>query len=182
MTPANRPRCLFVGSSSIERWKTLNEDFPEAEIDVLGVGARQLQDIAAHAAEEIVPRRPDKVFLYAGSIDLGKRPASEVRDDFIRLCETVHARLPETIVHYLSCKPSLSKWDRIESDRALNRLVREYAERTPRVEYIDTWTPMIGPDGMPPAEYFVKDRNHLSPAGYRVWIDAVRPYVSGAPQ
>jgi hypothetical protein len=97
----------------------------------------------------------------------------------VRLCETVHASLPDTIVYFLSCKPSLAKWAHIENDKALNRLVREYAERTRGVGYIDTWTPMIGPDGLPPEAYFVKDRNHLGPAGYRVWVDVVRPYVSG---
>jgi lysophospholipase L1-like esterase len=178
-TQPPRPRVLFIGSSSIERWKTLPEDFPEADVVVHGVGARRLGDIAAHAERDIVPHRPDKVFVYAGSIDLGDRTPEQVRDDFAALCETVHRSLPGTTVYFIACKPSLSKWGRIDRDRALNGLVLEHARRTPGVGFVDVWTAMVGDGEKPPETYFVADRNHLSPAGYRLWADVVRPYVTG---
>ena len=37
--------------------------------------------------------------------------------------------------------------------------------------------PMLGADGKPRPELFVKDRLHCNAAGYKLWTSIVRPYL-----
>ena len=43
--------------------------------------------------------------------------------------------------------------------------------------YIDVVSPMLGDDGKPKEELFVKDGLHLSPKGYEILNEAVRKAV-----
>ena len=47
-----------------------------------------------------------------------------------------------------------------------------------RLAFIDIDTPMLGDDGKPRAELFIKDGLHLSDAGYKIWSDLVRPHLA----
>ena len=65
-------------------------------------------------------------------------------------------------------------WDTIELDRTLNTLVETFASATDHVNFIDTWTPMTREACPPPERYFVADHNHLSEAGYAIWVETIR--------
>jgi len=177
----DRPRMLFIGSSSIFFWKTMEQDFADVPGTILrnGRGSRTMADIAAHVQDEIIETHPDKVLIYAGSIDLHDhdRTPQEVFDDFVGLCDAVHHVLPETPVYFISCKPSIAKWEGIELDQQLNAMVRALAEREKDIVYIDVWNPMLDFDGQPVEMFFAKDKNHLSKEGYKLWTRLIRPYL-----
>lgn len=178
---SERPRILFIGSSSILYWKTLENDFGDVQGTIMrdGKGDRTLADIAAHVQDQIINKSPDKVLIYAGSHDLHvhQRTPSQVIDDFAHLCKQVHAALPQTKVYFISCKPSIAKWDSIGMDQELNAMVRQFTNDHNEVIYIDVWTPMLDFDGQPAALLFAQDKNHLSKEGYKVWKRAIRPYI-----
>ena len=54
-----------------------------------------------------------------------------------------------------------------------NGLVKAVCDADPKLAYVDIVPAMLGPDGMPLPELFVKDGLHLSPAGYARWTTAV---------
>ncbi len=178
---SERPRILFIGSSSILYWKTLENDFGDVQGTIMrdGKGDRTLADIAAHVQDEVINKSPDKVLIYAGSHDLHvhHRTPSQVVDDFAHLCKQVHAAFPQTKVYFISCKPSIAKWDSIGMDQELNAMVRQFTNDHNEVIYIDVWTPMLDFDGQPAALLFAQDKNHLSKEGYKVWKRAIRPYI-----
>ncbi len=178
---STRPRILFIGSSSIFYWRTLETDFADVpgRIERNGKGSRTLADIAAHAQDEIIAKSPDKVLVYAGSIDLHDHARSprDVFDDFVGICDQIHGTLPHTKVYFISCKPSIAKWEGIAADQELNRMVLEFASRERDVIYIDVWEPMLDSDGNPVEFLFAKDKNHLSKEGYMMWTRVIRPYL-----
>ena len=45
------------------------------------------------------------------------------------------------------------------------------------IDYIDVFTPMLGPDGRPRAELFLPDRLHMTEAGYRLWHGVIAAHV-----
>ena len=47
-----------------------------------------------------------------------------------------------------------------------NSLIKDYAKNNEKVFYIDTATPMIGKNGKPKSDLFVKDSLHLNSNGY----------------
>lgn len=171
---------LFVGSSSIRLWNTLQRDFPSVRTLNRGFGGSEMADAVALADRIILPYRPSMVVVYAGDNDLaaGKTP-ERVLADYQTLVRAIHARLPEARVAFIAIKPSPSRWSIVDRVREANERVRRFSEQDPRLSYIDIFTPMLGPDGTPRPELFVQDRLHLSEQGYALWRSVVAPYVEG---
>lgn len=170
---------LFVGSSSIRMWKKLADDFRGTDVINRGFGGAEFSDVMHYLDRVVIPYKPRIVIVYAGSHDLrgpGGSP-ERVLEVFQQFEKAVHEKLPKTRVCFLSMKPSLAKWDSIELDRKANTLVAEYAAKAELVDYIDIWAPMIAEGSPPPAKLFLRDRNHLSEAGYAIWAKAVRAYL-----
>jgi lysophospholipase L1-like esterase len=59
----------------------------------------------------------------------------------------------------------------------LNEDIKAYAAAHPGLEYIDTEDMIAGPDGKPRPELLRADQLHLSPAGYKLLVERVRPYL-----
>jgi lysophospholipase L1-like esterase len=176
--PPPKNAILFVGSSTIVRWKTLQEDYPKFPIVNRGFGGNQIADSTYYADRMIVPYKPRRILLRAGGNDLhaGKTP-EQVLADFKAFVAKVHKSLPETEIVYISLAPSIARWDERDATRRLNTLVADYVNRTPRVQYIDAYNITLDAQGQARPELFVEDKLHLSPEGYKLLIERVRPYV-----
>jgi lysophospholipase L1-like esterase len=174
-SPPPQGAVLFVGSSSIRMWKTLEEDFKPTKVLGRGIGGSTIADQVFYVDRLVLPYKPSQIVFYAGDNDLaGKKPAEQVAADYKAFVEKVRKALPDVKIHFLAIKPSPSRaalWD--EGQKA-NRLVREYAEKTPGLSYIDVAAPMLGPDGKPKPEIFLADKLHLNRQGYELWIPLVK--------
>lgn len=181
---------LFIGSSTIRMWKGVEDDFTPMKAFGRGVGGCQVSDMVYYADRIAIPYKPRQIVFYAGDNDLwSKKDADRVLADFKAFVEKVRAALPDVKIHFIAIKPSPSRervWPEVQK---ANRLVREYTEKTPGLGFIDTATPMLGPDGKPKADLFLKDMLHMNRSGYELWIPivkaalekAARPAVAPAP-
>ena len=97
--------------------------------------------------------------------------------DFRAFVEKVRAKLPETRICYMSLAPTRARWANVEKERKLNDLIKEYIDSHGNLDYIDTFDAMLGADGKPRDELFLKDRLHCNAAGYKVWAEIVRPHL-----
>jgi lysophospholipase L1-like esterase len=168
---------LFVGSSSIRFWD-LAKYFPEHPLINRGFGGSQIIDSIHFADRIILKHRPRTVIVYAGDNDIaaGKTPEM-VAADFRLLVETIHSQLPQTKIVFIAIKPSISRWKMADSMKAANALISTYCDRDESLSYVDIWQPMLGEDGRPRRELFIKDGLHLSHAGYQLWTKRVLPHV-----
>ena len=143
-----------------------------------GFGGSRLSDCVKLLDRLVIKYRPRTVMLYAGDNDLaeGATP-EEVLQRVKAFADGVHSRLPETKVTFISIKPSPARRALIGRARMANKLVHQYAEAHPRVDYIDVFTPMLAADGTPRRELFRKDALHLNDAGYALWRTVIRPFV-----
>ena len=57
-----------------------------------------------------------------------------------------------------------------------NSVIKDYAKYDEKVFYIDTATPMIGKNGKPKSDLFVKDSLHLNSNGYDIWSSEVNSF------
>jgi lysophospholipase L1-like esterase len=178
VSPPPQGGVLFVGSSSIRLWDSLQRDFAGTEVINRGFGGSELEHSIQYADRIILPYRPRQVVVYAGDNDIsaGKSP-ERVLQDYRELVRRIHQRLPEATVSFISIKPSVARWHLVDQIRAANELVRQFSASDPRLQYIDVFTPMLGPDGMPRRDLLQQDGLHLTPTGYEVWREAVRPYL-----
>ena len=173
----------MLGNSLTERgaWA---EYFPEAHVINRGIGGDCVAGMAARL-DSIVAGRPRAIFLMAGVNDLifsTIAPEALLRQ-YERLLDRIAAESPATQVFIQSPLPLdearnepyfTGKNARIE---AFDRLLRRMAARR-GLKFIDIRSRMLR-DGKLPAEYTV-DGIHLTPAGYAVWVEALRPYVTPA--
>jgi lysophospholipase L1-like esterase len=176
--PPPRDAVLFVGSSSIVRWKSLARDFPEVRVVNRGFGGSELADSVHYLDRLVLPHQPRVVVLYAGENDLqAGATAEEVHARFQAFRQGLHAALPQTRLVFIAIKPSPSRAKiRERIDRA-NTLIAATCREDPRLAFADVVPPMLDAAGQPRAELFVADRLHLSEAGYAVWQPIVAPLL-----
>jgi len=169
---------LFVGSSSIERWQTLNSDFEGLPVVERGCSGSTLAETVSYVKRVVVPCRPRIIVLYSGSNDIaeGARPQA-VLDSLKRFVEEVRADLPTTRILYISNAPNPCRWALIDQIREANALIADYCVSSREVDYVDVFTAMLGADGAPRAELFVEDRLHMNERGYALWKNLLDSYL-----
>lgn len=168
---------VFVGSSSIRLWD-LERDFPGLPAINRGFGGSQVVDSTHFAPRIVIPYQPRIVVLYAGDNDIAQEVTPcQVYENFRAFTATIHESLPETRILYIAIKPSIKRWHLVHRVRAANALIRADCEEDERLTFIDIDAPMLGEDGQPRKELFVEDGLHLSPEGYAVWADVLRPHL-----
>jgi lysophospholipase L1-like esterase len=177
--PPPRGGILFIGSSTIRRWETLSQDFPDQKVINRGFGGTEIVDSTHFADRLIFPHEPRQVFLRAGGNDIhaGRTPR-QVAHDFAEFVRVVHGRLPKTEIIYIGVSPAPSRWAESDKYRELNRLIRKMALEMPRVGFVDTFDMVLRPDGSARPELFVKDRLHFAPEGYELLRERVRPFLA----
>lgn len=169
-----RDAVLFVGSSSIRMWKTLEKDFPDLTVINRGFGGSTIRDSIRYADRIIIPYHPKRIVLYAGDNDVAQgMTAQQVFSDYKELIATVRQKLPAVRIDFIAIKPSIKRWAMVEQMREANRLIREHAKLQKNLGYIDIFSPMIAPDGTPQKELFIEDGLHLNDKGYELWTKVV---------
>jgi lysophospholipase L1-like esterase len=178
--PPPKGAVLFVGSSSIRLWKNLPTDFPDLKVVQRGFGGSHISDLTHFADRIVIPYQPSKIVIYEGDNDIGAgRNANQVYDDFRALVKKLRAALPKAKIYYLAIKPSPSRWHLSPQSSQANQLIRRYARSHQNVEYIDVWTPILGPNRQPDPALFERDNLHLNRKGYERWISVVRNALRG---
>jgi lysophospholipase L1-like esterase len=169
---------VFVGSSSIRMWQTLEADFPGLPVLNRGFGGSELSDVVRFVDRIVVPHKPRVIVLYAGENDLaaGEAPA-QVFKDFQSFVAVIRRKLPETRLVFVSLKPSLARLNIIDKFRETNRLIRDYVRGDDKIVYVDVFTPMLDASGQPRPELFLEDGLHMNARGYAIWRDLIAPVI-----
>lgn len=168
---------LFAGSSSIRLWK-LDKSFPGMDVINRGFGGSHIADSVHFAPRIITKLAPRLVVLYAGDNDLGARKTPEqVRDDFQAFVKVIHKDLPKTRIAFISIKPSLARWKIFDKVQKANDLIAAVCKGDDYLVYVDVVKPMLGEDGKPRPELYVKDGLHMTEKGYEIWTAALKPYL-----
>lgn len=169
---------LFIGSSSIRFWDSLQADFPSTHIIRRGFGGSEIRDATRFAGRIVAPYRPRLVVMYAGDNDLAAgRTPQQVRDDFAAFVMRVRSDLPGVKIDWITIKPSPARANLLEAMRDANALVTKFAGSQSGVRVIDVFTPMLDANGQPRDGLFGGDGLHMNRAGYRVWIERIRPFL-----
>jgi lysophospholipase L1-like esterase len=169
---------LFIGSSTIRRWTTLAQDFPEYKVLNRGFGGCQIADCAYYADRIVIPYKPRLIVLRAGGNDIhaGETP-EQVRDDFRAFVEKVRAKLPKVRIAYMTIDATPARWANVEREKKANQLIKECITRGENMDFIDTGDATMSAEGKPRAELFVKDRLHFNAEGYKILAGVIRAHL-----
>jgi len=175
-TPA-KDAVLFVGSSSIRMWNT-RDSFPTLPVINRGFGGSHISDVNHFFDRIVMPYKPPVIVFYCGDNDIaaGKSPERVARD-YREFAKRVHKKFPKTRIIYQPIKPSTSRWKHWPNMQKANDLIRTFIQGDERLSYVDTATPMLGPNGKPNADLLLDDGLHLNEQGYAIWTRFIQPAI-----
>lgn len=167
---------LFVGSSSLRKWHSIEQDLAPHTVINRGFGGSTLAEAIRYFPRIIEKYKPKAIVLYEGDNDLsaGKMEPNTFLELFRLFTELCHYYLPETEIYFLSIKPSparMGSWNKMNEG---NRLIKEETRKHEHLYYIDVSSPMFDENGTPNPEFFIRDRLHLNQAGYQLWTEIIR--------
>jgi len=170
---------LFVGSSSIRKWKTLDRDMSPLKTINRGFGGSQLEHAIHFFSQIVTPYKPYAIVLYEGDNDIagGKSPDS-VFNDFLTFSQMVNDSLPGVPLFFISIKPSISREKVLPQMQLANALIRDYCSTQDGLYYMDVASGMMDDSGAIRKDIFVKDDLHMNAAGYKIWTGIIKPYLA----
>jgi hypothetical protein len=169
---------VFTGSSSIRRWKDIQEYFPGKNIINTGFGASQMSDLLYYSDSVIIKFKPVQVFFYEGDNDIaaGKKAEDVIRDAEI-LCKKILMKIPNTQIVIISVKPSVLRWKFKDEYIKLNNAYKRLSFENKNIRFIDVWTPLLNNDGFPKKDIFISDSLHINKLGYDIWASEIKKII-----
>jgi len=172
---------VFVGSSSFRKWSTVQADFPGYPIVNRGFGGSTLDDVIHYAGDIIYPYHPRQVVVYCGDNDLAgdkKVNGKKVFKKFQHLYELIRKHLGNDVdILYVSIKPSPSRERLMPEMERANDLIRNFMAEHSHASFVDVYHLMLNAQGHPMDDLFVGDKLHMNDKGYRIWQQAILPYL-----
>lgn len=177
-TESNKHGIVFVGSSSIRKWTSLAEDFPEHRVLNHGFGGSQLSDAAYFADRLVLAYEPRFIVVYAGGNDINaKKTPEQVFESYCAFVAKVREKQPETPIAYISIAGNPKRWSQVAEVIKTNGMIETYTKQHPRLLFIDVFHPMLALNGLPRPEIFSNDNLHMNAEGYQLWAKIVGPYL-----
>lgn len=172
---------LFIGSSSIRMWDTLKEDMAPLKVVNRGYGGATVRDMFYNYNTIFSKYKPRKIVFYCDNdISCGQGmdlTTLQTLDLYRAFFQTVVADYPGVPVYFLSIKYCKSRWALKEEEYILNTLMKEYAEQTPDMYFVDVSSGFLDAEGQLIDDYFKEDNLHLNKKGYEVWTNRLKPLL-----
>lgn len=170
---------LFIGSSSIQYWKSLAQDFPGIPVINRGFGGSALPDSTYYADRIVWPYKPSLIVMYAGDNDVNDgATADQVLASFQKFVARAREGVPGVPIVYISIKPSIARLALWPTMKAANDKIRDWAATQKDVRFVNIAPVMVDANGKPRPELFRPDGLHMVPAGYALWIAALKPVLA----
>lgn len=167
---------LFLGSSTIRKWTTLSKDFPGKQVINRGFGGSEIAESTEFADRIVFPYEPRIIVFYAGDNDLASgKSVDKVFGNFEAFLKKIHEHLPDTTVEYISIKPCPQRWKL--KDKVIDLNDRIAAIKDDKLVFINIYPMMLGEDGKPKADLFLRDGLHPSEKCYQMWAKIIAPHL-----
>ncbi len=169
---------LFVGSSSITKWKDVASYFPESYVINRGFGGSTFEDLLYYADRVITPYKPARIFIYEGDNDIAAGVDMEtIMKRAKALRKKIAVAFPAVTVVFISAKPSVARWHLKDKYMEFNTALKKYASKEKLTAFADVWTPMLDKNAEVFKDVFLKDNLHMKANGYEIWRKVLEPLV-----
>ena len=170
---------LFLGSSSINLWDTIYEDFAPLKLIRRSYGGATLRDMIYNYNTIAKGYTPKSILLYVEN-DLGnhKEGVNAVKcfDLFRIFIDRLKKDYPNTPLIVVSLKPSQHKADQLKDQLLVNALLEENATAQ-GYTYVDITKVMYDEAGNLRTDIFKEDNLHMNAEGYKLWTAILKPLL-----
>lgn len=168
---------LFIGSSSIRLWDSIESDMAPFHPIRRGYGGAKFSDLAVFADRLITPHAYAALVVFVAN-DVTGRSTDITVDEVERLARHVvrvsqqHRRSSPVLL--VEITPTASRQVAWPPIRRVNDRLREIALATPNVYFVETADYYLDASGKPIDEYFKSDRLHQNRIGYSIWGSLIK--------
>ena len=174
---------VLIGDSITHSWETTGREiweksFPDVATLNLGFSGDRTEHVLWRLANgQVDDIQPQAVMLLIGTNNTGHHlhDPADIAAGITAIVEDLQTRLPETQIVVLALFPydRDPESPRRKNNQAVNTLIDDLHDGE-RVHYLDICAKFFNEDGEM-TEEITPDFLHLSPAGYQIWADAVKP-------
>ena len=179
------PEVVFMGNSITEGWFNYHPDFfKKNNFACRGIGGQTSSEMLVRFRQDVIELHPRVVAILAGTNDIamnnGYIALENTFQNIVSMCELAKFNgikvllCSVTPAAYFNWRPQVEPAKIIPK---LNKMLREYAEATEGVEWVDYFTPMVGEDKAMRAEYS-PEGSHPNGEGYKVMERIVVPALN----
>lgn len=168
---------LFMGSSSIRLWNSLQEDMQPYHTIQRGFGGAKISDVAWYTPRIVYPHKCKAVVIFIANDITGSdddKTPQEIAGLFRYIVKTIRKEQPSTPVFYIQVTPTESRWTVWPTIQEGNTLIKKQCEALSNVHFIETEKYFLDEDGKPKSSLFIDDRLHLNRDGYKVWTGVIK--------
>lgn len=176
---------LFIGSSSIRRWNTIEENMAPYSVVKRGYGGAHYYDLI-HFVERLIQdkQKAKAVVIFVANDITGKSSRDKLHNDltpkqilrlFQVITKKIHKKLTEELpIYVIETTPTPSRWKVWGQIATANDLIQSYTEKQPKLHFISTRNYFLNKRGVPEGKYFIQDSLHFSQAGYDLWEKIIK--------
>ena len=179
------PEVVFMGNSITEGWFNYHPDFfKKNNFACRGIGGQTSSEMLVRFRQDVIELHPRVVAILAGTNDIamnnGYIALENTFQNIVSMCELAKFNgikvllCSVTPAAYFNWRPQVEPAKIIPK---LNKMLREYAEATEGVEWVDYFPPMVGEDKAMRAEYS-PEGSHPNGEGYKVMERIVVPAIN----
>lgn len=168
---------LFIGSSSIRLWETLDKDLAPYPTIRRGYGGARYSDLIHFTERLVYPHKIRALVVFVANDILGdefdKEPA-EVLGLFKEVVSIVRKKYPTIPIYSISITPTPLRWRVWTETQKANLLIKNYCENSSNLFFINTESEFLTDSNQPKPELFRNDKLHLNDDGYKVWKKVIK--------
>jgi len=171
---------LLIGSSSFTKWQDVSDYFPGKVIINRGFGGSRLTDLNYYSEDLLNPYQPKQIIIYCGENDFAddaKLKANVVVDRYKTFYRKIRKKFPNIQVDYISIKYSPSREHLWPQMKEANKKIAKFMKKEKNADFIDITNIMNDANGNIKKDLFVEDMLHMTPEGYRLWTEVMKPYM-----
>ncbi len=168
----------FVGSSMLEGWSDVTAQMAPFLAFNRAIGGSKTADILSHLDQLVLQYEPRVVVLYSGINDVSEGISSETAAENIqKIIEGILSGLPGTRVIYIAILNTSNRSDSSGPIKDANSRVRTFAEKNPRVTYLDISGALVDGEGNTRSKFLTDDHSHYNTAAYEAMARVVKPVL-----
>lgn len=175
---------LLVGDSITIQWgDSWAKHFPDRKAVNIGIGGDKTQNVLwrlDHGGVEGL--QPKAIVLMIGNNNMFFTPETgiEAAAKGIEMCvKNLREKFPDAPLVVAKILPAHAPGNRFYEDIKLTNAALDLLklESDPKVRVLDLWSDFANADGTLKKELFTPDNIHLSPAGYAVYAERLKPLL-----
>jgi len=179
--PPRHGAILFVGSSILRCWETLEHDMRPLPVLNRAFGGARTWEVLHYMDRIVLPYKPRIILYYCGSNDISYHAApEEISCRFQLFAERVHQELPQALIFFVSIIKAPQKAGQWPAIDLTNAMVKGYCQATAACAFIDLNPIMFDRLQQPRPEFYLEDGLHLRPAAYKEMCAVIKPLIEQA--